>query len=300
MNRYVVSKGWEGFCDRLQCLSNCVDIALRYNRILLVDWSDRIWTHDSKNFYDYFELNDLPHVISIEEIPPNLEVYPLFWKNGIGLTIDDWIYQVKNRLVLDVSEGNHFENIWVHPGLGFRKFDFIQLAQHLRLSKEISDEIKSRINSNAQGLPIVHLRGTDRNNDINKTEENWLRLRSLAPVAAVLSDDASLVDRWMSESPDSIVISKTLVKATNGGHKLNKIELENLGLTKHEMNMQLIAEFIILAKAKDAYALNEESLFFKMSRFFGKCGGAEKIFQPCGDEKLLPTFQRGYNFRIKN
>lgn len=300
MNRYIVSKGWEGFCDRLQCLSNCIDIALRYNRILFVDWSDRIWTHDDKNFYDYFDLSNLPYITSAEAIPPNLEVFPSFWKNGSGLTLDQWVYKLKDQLVFDANEGNHFESVWVHPGVGYRKFNFVQLAKHLRLNGEISDEIKKRTDFNSSGLPIVHLRGTDRNNNNEKTEENWLRLRSLAPIAAVLSDDASLIDRWITESPNSIVISKTPVTAINGGHKLGQTELTEIGLTKHEMNLDLISDFIIMARATDAFALNEDSLFFKMSRLFGKCGGAEKIFESCDHETQFQTFHKDYSFKLKN
>lgn len=292
MNRYLVSKGWEGFCDRLQCLSNCINFSLTYNRILCVDWSDRIWTQGDESFYTYFCLVDLPYVESIHQIPRGLDTYPEFWKNGLGLTTDEWIHKLKDNLALNVEEGKHFEPIWVHPGVGFRRYDFNQLPKHLRLTTQTATEIKpllARVNST---LPVVHLRGTDR----AFTEERWQHLRQQAPVANVLSDDARLTARWMSESPESIVLSDTMTEAKQGGHKLKADEIAKLGYTKHQMNIRLITDFLTIASAKEVFALNEESLFFKMSRLFGACHGVEAILQtPSAPQDLQGAFVRPFS-----
>jgi hypothetical protein len=100
-------------------------------------------------------------------------------------------------------------------------------------------------------LPLVHLRGTDR----EFKEYHWEALREKAPVAAVISDDATLVERWMNESPDSKLLSKPVKGYT---HKMLT--------SKHKSNIALLTDFIALAQAPEAYALNQESLFFKMAR----------------------------------
>ena len=46
------------------------------------------------------------------------------------------------------------------------------------------------------------------------------------------------------------------------------------------MNIRLLADFLILAAAPQAYALNEDSVFFSMARLFGACGGVAAVLQP--------------------
>ena len=287
MNRYLVSKGWEGFCDRLQCLSHCITWALRYNRILYVDWEDRIWSHGEGGFYRYFELVDLPHVTSVDEIPPNHEVYPPFWTRGLGLPADEWVHKLKDELVFDPQDGRHYEPVWVHPGVGFRAYDFGQLPQHLRLKPEVAAELRGLLEKVPTHLPVVHLRGTDR----PMSEDRWRFVRESAPVACIISDDAVLVRRWLDESPESVVLSDTLVEGQAAGHKLDPQTLGKMGFDKHRMNLRLLADFVLLAAARDAYALNEQSVFFSMARLFGACGGVPALFAP--GPSPLPVFTPG-------
>lgn len=298
MNRYIIAKGWEGFSDRLQGLSHCIDIALHYNRILFVDWGDRIWSHDERNFYSYFDLMGVPYVISAQQIPPELDTYPKFWKRGFGMPCDEWIYAVKSHLAFDATERNHHEPVWVHPGIGLRYYDFARLPNQIRFKPEIAAEILMLIKDVPNDLPVVHLRGTDR----TVPEERWDVLRKAAPVAVVVSDDAALADRWLTESPDSIIVSDTMAPAGNamaGTHKADLFTLKNSGLDKHRLNLRLLADFIIMARASQAYAINEQSLFFSMSRFFGKCGGVEPVFRPATEAQTFPAYCDGYEFYFR-
>ncbi len=275
MNLYLVSKGWEGFCDRLQCLSHCINIAVQHHRVLYVDWEDRIWSHGNGGFFRYFDLVDLCYVTSDEGIPRVLPVFPPFWTRGLGLPADEWIHKVKDEVVFDLQTICPVEPVWVHPGVGFRAYNFIQLPKYLRLNASVAREILPMLANVVENLPVVHLRGTDR----PMSEERWTALRQSAPAACVISDDYSLALRWMEESPNSVLLSDTLVAEKVGGHKLDGRTLHKYGLSKHAMNVRLLADFIILARAKIAYALNEQSVFFSMARLFGSCGGVERLFE---------------------
>ena len=296
MNRYLISKGWEGFGDRLQCLSYSIHNALRYNRILFVDWQDRIWNHDESGFYRYFDLVDLPYVTSSEKIPANLEVFPPFWLRGLGLPADEWIHKLKDELVFDPLEGKHFEPVWVHPGVGFRAYDFVQLVSHLRFTSDTAAEVRALLVNHSDDLPVVHLRGTDR----AVSEERWFALRESAPVACVLTDDAVLARRWLDESPGSILLTDTLVEGTAAGHKLAPPVLEQLGMTKHRMNIRLLVDFVLLASAREAHALNEESVFFSMARLFGACGGVPALFQTAPPAVTMCTCYNDYTFEYRS
>ena len=298
MDRYLIGKGWEGFCDRLQCASHCIDIALHYNRILCIDWTDRIWTHDDRNFYSYFDLVGIPYVTSVGQVPLQLETYPALWQGDLGRLADEWLYDRKAEIAFDATERNHHQPIWVYPGIGHRYYDFVRLHNQMRFRPEIAAEIKCLIEDVPTGLPVVHLRGTDR----AIPEGRWDELRRAAPVAVVVSDDSALVARWRAESPDSIVVSDVLAPniASNGAgigtHKTDPLTLKNQGLDKHQLNLRLLADFIIMARAPQAHAINSDSLFFSMARFFGQCGGASQIFVPAGKAEKFSTYLKGFHY----
>lgn len=271
--RFLIAKGWQGFCDRLQALSFCISVAKQHDRILYVDWNDRIWTHNNVGFYDYFYFSDLPYVRTIDPILKyETDVYPAFWKRGLSLQVDNWIYKLKDETSMKPEE-YHYERVWVSPCIGFRRFHYSELFSHLRLDPAVAKYVWERLKTLDKDLPVVHLRGTDR----PSTQEAWEALKEKAPVAYVLSDDKTLIDRWMSESPNSVLLSRTPSPITGkGSHYLSAQELEKYDAKKEILNVDLICDFITLAQAKEAYALVEESLFYTIARACGAIG-AEKL-----------------------
>lgn len=81
-NKYIILKGTAGLGNRLITLSNAIEYAHRSNRILYVDWSDGQFGLKGENvFYKYFQLEGIPHILSLDEIPnisPN-NSYPAIW-----------------------------------------------------------------------------------------------------------------------------------------------------------------------------------------------------------------------------
>lgn len=258
MEKYLVTKGWEGFADRLQCLSYAVTTALRYNRTLLVDWNDDIW---NEGFYKYFKFVDLPYITSHTQIPKNASVTPGFWKHKLMLPNNVWVYDIKSQLEFDCKTTTEFTDVWVQSGIGYREYNMPLLTRHLRI---VDDIIPLVYTEPLSDKPVVHLRGTDR----QFTLDDWQRLRQLAPTAYVLSDDKKLIDRWKSESPDSIVISTPVEGITHFTTDINK----------HEQNIKLLREFFILGSAKEAYPLNQDSLYFNMSRMLCNSTGYKTMF----------------------
>jgi hypothetical protein len=200
-------------------------------------------------------------VESDKDIPVSSSVYPEFWKNKLMLPANSWVYDMQGALAFEPQKSLHYEDVWVHPGIGYREYDFYQLPKNLRLNADVAEEIRSRLVE--FDLPIVHLRGTDR----AVSEEKWAELREKAPVAWVLSEDKALIDRWMQESPESKVFSSAKEGVTHFSTDVDK----------HEMNLAVLTDFFTIASAKDAYALNDESLFFSMARVFRDCGGVKEV-----------------------
>ena len=81
--KYLVVKAVIGFGDRLESLKMYVEYALKNDLIVHIDWRDSIWSHNNETFYKYFQLNDLKQVLSIDEIPKDLRIFPNFWKDNL-------------------------------------------------------------------------------------------------------------------------------------------------------------------------------------------------------------------------
>ena len=244
MSKVIVSKGWEGFADRLQCLSYCIDVAVKYNRHLYVDWYDTMW---QTGFYTYF---DVRGVLRGE---PEGTAYPEFWNDALEKPNGDWVYRIKDYVEFQIEDADGDTSVWVHSGVGPRTWSMVTLAKRL--------QIKCLGDISQIPLPrVVHLRGTDRTPDFKK-------LRQMAeqyPDAAVLSDDAKCVKEWLTINPEAHVITESL---SRNGKAIHQEGLE--GWTRHQLNLQVISDFVTLALAKEAHALNDESLFFQMARVYG-------------------------------
>ena len=247
MKKWVVAKGWEGFGDRLQCLSYCIDIAIKHNRELSVDWTDSIW---KEGFYRYFEIEGLPNS------KPKGDCYPEFWDGFLKKAGGEWLYNVKDAINFELKDANGEKAIWVHPCIGGRAWNFYTLAKRLKIV--CMPELKHMIKQDCK--KVVHLRGTDREPDYDKFKE----LATAHPDAAVVSDDLMLANLWLAINPAAEILTDTLLDTKLAGHKRTDTD-------KHQMNLRLIADFITLAFATEAYALNEESEFFKMARLYGSC-----------------------------
>jgi hypothetical protein len=262
--KYLISKGWEGFGDRLQCLSHCLVMALRHNRTLYVDWTDKIW---NEGFYRYFHFDNVASVEYLHQVQQHEttdNVYPKHWQHKLMLPANSWVYDIKDQLIFDSNKEYNFHDIWVHCGIGYREFNMVLLAKHLKVNKDIVPLITYDIGD----LPVVHLRGTDRKHQVSDLNCTLNELYLKAPMANVISDDNDLIEQWMKLSPSSIVVSNPTVN----------INHYSIMADKHAYNIALLKEFFILASAKEAYALNEKSVYFEMARMLGQCNDYKSMF----------------------
>jgi len=237
MQKHVISLGFEGLGDRLECLSYCLSIALKQNRILRVNWHDRMW---GDSFYRYFALVGVPYETKVEF--EGRSVSPAVWSALGDRHAENWVYDFNHEKLDDRTE-----DIIVHPGVGYRQYNFPQLAQHLRVIVPVPFE---------RHESVVHLRGTDRHEQSADLKD----LSETAGPSAVVSDDPRLVEEWMRLSPDSVVLS-------SGRADLRPFH--SLTEDPFERNCRVIGDWLTVALAQRAYTNNEKSLFFQTARFLG-------------------------------
>ena len=248
--RYIVSLGSEGLGDRLQCLSYCIWLARTRNRILFVNWQgDPAWPG---GFEHYFQLVNLPYVSKAPAFSSG-QVHPGVFEHLLDVNPGLWVYDIKEP---DITFPDTDIKIIVHPGMGFRRWDVSDLQNHLRFTPETAKAVDEKFRfllNQSQGLPVVHVRGTDRPWELDK-------LRAFVETqperVALLSDDVHAVNNYLWLRPQTVVLSKPR-EDNLPDHKHKRTE---------ESTFQMLAEFCLLSTVENASAFNTESLFFRMAR----------------------------------
>lgn len=240
LTKYIVSLGWEGFGDRLQCLSYCIDLALSRNRILVVNWSDRYFG----GFHEYFQLVGVPYA----ETCPKGKTHPSIFEHLLNVPADYWVFDLVEQRIDDSSAF-----ITVHPGVGTRTFNYYTLQKHLRFTPRTALEVAEEMQRlrNISTLPIVHLRGTDR----PWTIEQIQKLADKHGEVALLSDDRFAVEAYLNISN-----GVSLAAARADGYPIHKTD------TSRQRIIRMFADFCLLHEY-GVGALNEDSLFWTIAKY---------------------------------
>ena len=283
MTQIVVMKAWEGFADRLQVLSNLITYCLKHKAFLCIDWRDENWGQGRWDFHDFFEIIGIP-VVTLETVNMivGAKIVPSCWAR-------EYIAQPMNRLFLgsDFTGPDMCDNqekiegdIIVTNGRGVRKFDGQNIVNNLRFKKPVAELIQQRLSNFYLPATVVHLRGTDRFKPelINTWFEKFDNLMPHCKARVYhISDSQSLIDDWVKKVPHSKLCNKnsTILKIPNstkqGTHQLSHEALEFYGITKYDLIIDALADFMALTMATDGIGL-EKSTFFEMARLLFNYG----------------------------
>lgn len=287
MAQIVIMKAWEGFADRLQVLSHLIAYCHMNKSVLCVDWRDENWGQGRWDFNDFFEIIGIP-TITLDMIPyiNQPTIVPSSWRL-------EFIKQPMKKLFLRneftcTMESSIFSNIYkkiegdiiVINGRGFRKYYSENIIGNLRFKKPVSELIKKRLSSFYLPATVVHLRGTDRY--LPELLDMWFKeYEALMPhnKARVyhITDSIDLMKQWQEKVPHSQLcfpgssILKIPSSTKQGSHKLCPEALEFYDVSKYDLIIDSLADFMALAYATDAIGL-EKSIFFEMARSLSNFG----------------------------
>jgi hypothetical protein len=276
--KYLVVKAWLGFGDRLESLKMAVAYAQHYKLKIYVDWSDSMWSHGTENFYTYFKLL-MPSLESLDDIPEDATYYPEYWKGRVKEPI--------TQKIMDDDNGKHGLNIGllnkefpadvvVFSSIGYRTLypDSKFFADVFRV---VNPTILQKVRQRKQTYPVekswgIHIRGTDR----LRAHKRMLSVQSLVslvvnhgamngPHMTVVSDDKENAMIWKRFYPQSFLASELSVQQDSlaGNHNLSK---DNLKFSKHEMNVDMLADFFTLASTFQIFTTCKDSRFTQEAR----------------------------------
>jgi hypothetical protein len=268
--KYLVVKAIIGFGDRMESLKMYIEYALKNNLIVHIDWKDSIWCHENETFYKYFQLTDLKQVLTIDEIPKDLRIFPTFWQDKLDTILTDSIIRTNfKEIELNKLEGNYDCDILVVSSYGIRTiyYDYSFFYNRFKvIDSRISQEVLQRQTTyNLQDKWGIHLRGSDRAKSYNYKLKRFMELNIKLVHNGMLngqkciavSDDPDYIKLWKSRYPNFEILSSG-TKSSKATHLLTKDELVE---TKDEMNINLLIDFFTLSSCKKVFSTNLDSRF---------------------------------------
>jgi hypothetical protein len=276
-------KAWEGFADRLQVLSHLMMYCLVNHAILCVDWRDENWGQGKWDFSDFFEIIGMP-VIPLEMVNriKDAKIVPSCWtKEFIEKPIN--LLCLREEFICPIMRDS-FEkvegDILVTNGRGFRKFAGENIIGNLRFKPNVVTLIKQRLSNFYLPATVIHLRGTDRYSpDLMNT---WLKqFDTLMPHSKArvyhVSDSKDLIEEWLKKVSYSepCIQNSSILKIPHstkqGTHQLSTEALAFYNVTKYDLIIDALADFLALAYATEAIGF-EKSVYYEMARHISKYG----------------------------
>jgi hypothetical protein len=280
----LVLKGWEGLADRLQSLSHCMNYCIKFNAAICVDWRDYMWGQGKRNFSDYFQIVGIP-VVSLETVLKRIEEGakvnpPAYTLSHLEAPPAEIIHFSEFASKIDNNCLKQEGDIIVHNSKGTRMWHLSNLIQNLRIAEEIRPSIISKLSRLYLPYTSIHLRGTDRKTDstLKFVSDNYDQLPPHAKARSyIISDMSSLTEEWLALHPESHIIDETapvlkIPPGKQGTHMLLEEVLEFYGITKHELNINTITDFLVIAFASWGVG-HGESTFTRLATFLRQ-GGA--------------------------
>jgi hypothetical protein len=262
--KYLLVKAWLGFGDRLQGLKMCVKYAQDFNRAILIDWSDSIFSHSGESFYKYFDLK-MP-TFKLEDLSPELTVYPSFWKGKLDVTLT--AEMICTEINIGFLEKEYKEDIIVYSCIAYRKI-YNDSKFFTNVFKVIHPTILTKVRQRQQQYNLftkvgVHLRGTDRTTKINKLHRfRGIRLRmsglgSLSNQEFIaVSDDKEFSEMWKRNFKFPL-LTEIIPGSSQGNHHISS---STLNVSKDDLNIDMLTDFFTLASCKGILSTSNDSRF---------------------------------------
>jgi hypothetical protein len=279
--KYLIYKSFNGFGDRIQCLLYVINYCLYANRILIIDWTDKVWCDNEDYDFDYyFEIKGINTIKERDfkkiyyKYKNNFSVFPVIWKENIFTNqifdINHVVLQNQNTILNKIAKQKSYdfeEDIVVYTGCRTRYFHYKLFAKHFIFNNFILNEIYKtdfykNIISKKINYCVIHLRGGDRminngddtnilwdNNSINQGEyiDNLIKqLDNKYNNILLLSDTISLINKCATKLKNksySVYMTNNYKQDNNEGlHRINTI-------SKLQINIEMITDFYFMMKS---------------------------------------------------
>jgi hypothetical protein len=244
-----------------------------------VDWDDMVWGAGEFDFNSCFELEGIKVMNKtqvLKLVAAGVDVRPSCWdlrKMAVHIhseTHGDAYIGEFMKFELEKVEGQ----VLVTNGRGERQWDVRLLSKHLRFKPAVVEGIRRRLANFDPNSVVVHLRGTDRPDKGDYTEKALEAVKKLGiphSQVYVVSDQRDLWERFHAGIPEARLsnpesnILRIPPTSERGTHQIHPTDLKRMGVTKWDMMLDLLADWVALVSAQTAIG-RSESTYFSMAR----------------------------------
>ena len=239
--KFLIVKNKAGLGNRILNALGSILYARITRRKLIIDWSDKIYSHDGSNVF--LKLFTTPNIIQSVKIPNTDSVYPLIWKGNLKKSVNE-VLRTRNednpkiyrnpilwsKYRIDTKRIDYPHDCLVtwyysaeidklrrHFKGKFASLNFLSneaiLKKMLREELLLNEAIQNRVNTFkdkyfSDKTIGVHIRYTDRKNPYNKYHKIIDKILTKHPQAIIfLATDNQLVERDWRERYINLVIS---------------------------------------------------------------------------------------------
>ena len=237
-----------------------------------------MWGQDKTDFTDYFEILgvlSVPLSTVIDKVKKGAVINPpAYTLEHITNPPSPLIHFPDFNSGICKSSLKQEGDIIVHNSKGDRVWNLNNLILNLRISEKIAPIIIKNLGGLQIPYTAVHLRGTDRSEEVTlqKYMEDYDALLPHDKVRSyVVSDTNSYINEWTQKYPDAIVLNKNapvlkILSGSKGTHMMSAEVLEFYGVSKHDLNINAITDFLVIAFSSNNIG-NKDSIFTKFAVF---------------------------------
>ena len=272
MAKYIINKGIAGLGNRLLALSNAIEYAKRTDRLLVVDWTDSVYSYGpSQNaFNDCFRLTDLPaSPANTWEIPSlsNLSIIPKMWSGHVMSSPYDVTRYTGSRVAPAWNLEGPFKDTGASATLAQNHNSDIvmfvsykppikpaKLRRHVRLQDRVEREVNDFVDCHfRQPVMGVHVRATDRS---RKSGLRGLHVKiALARTEAkdaklfLSTDNRDVITEMTERYGSSVIVRKKWMPPQGCAEGLHKVAMKALcAKQKRQTLVDAVVDMFLLSR----------------------------------------------------
>ena len=268
-SKYIVCYPVGGFCDMLHIIDRCLNYAIKYNRILMIDTCKTWFQHDIYKYITFTHKN-IYNKLSYQ-LFDKASIYQASFKNILN----------REFTIVDKTDYNNFKKYKVYTSLGDEintdlsleyKEDVLiyscggggipfTLIKYLHFNKIVLDKYYKRLNILPKKYTSFHIRNTDYKSDVKtflEKHHNILTNNS----CFIATDNITTRDEIKKKYGATIYYFSDIPKVKTGGIHLNPIKMDHTTFI-----IDCIVDILLLASANEYYYSSTQSGYSKFALY---------------------------------
>ena len=266
--KYIVCYPLGGFCDMLHVMDDCLNYAIKYNRILIIDTTKEWFKEDIYKYMTFTHKNIYNKLLIISD-NNNKSIYPPQFKNILNKQFNIR-YDEKSKITYATSQNidckididlsiNYTEDIIFYGNCG-GGIPFT-LLNYFHFNPIITNVYTTRLNELPNKYISMHIRNTDIKSDV----DSFLLIHHMILInnsCFIATDDIVTRDKIKQMYGSNIYFFSNIPKLKGANIHYNHENIDH-----KQFIIDCIVDILLLASANDFYYSNKKSGYSKLALY---------------------------------